>query len=95
MNRRALTRQRNRHFYRNARALLRESQENFLDGQQRRVQGDFVMLIVRQSSRLATKAAFTACRERLFGGLGYSDRGTEESSMTMPNTVTAHVWRAG
>jgi hypothetical protein len=74
---------------------LRERRKNFLDGKQRRVQGDFIMLIVRQPSRLATKAAFAACCGRLFGGLSYSDRKADESSMTMPNTITAHVWRAG
>jgi hypothetical protein len=72
---------------------LRESRKKFLDGKQRRVQGDFIMLIVRQPSRLATKAAFAACRGRLFDGLGYGDR--PESSKTMPNTDIAHVWRAG
>jgi len=73
---------------------LRESQENFLDGQQRRVQGEFVMLIVRQPSRLATKAAFAACRERLFGG--YSDRQIAEGSPTkMADSANLHVWGAG
>jgi hypothetical protein len=81
-------------FYGNADAALRESRQNFLDGKQRRVQGDFIMLIVRQPSRLATKAAFAACRGRLFGG--YSERQIAERSTTkMIDTANLHVWRAG
>jgi hypothetical protein len=52
------------------------------------------MLIVRQPSRLATKAAFAACRERLFGG--YSDRQIAEGSPTkMVDSANLHVWGAG
>jgi len=72
---------------------LREARKKFLDGKQRRVQGDFIMLIVRQPSRLATKAAFAACRGRLFGG--YSDRQAAESSTKMIETATLHVWSSG
>jgi len=73
---------------------LRERRENFLDGKQRRVQGDFVMLIVRQPSRFATKAAFAACRARLFGG--YGDRQIAEGSPTkMSDSANLHVWGAG
>jgi len=72
---------------------LRDGCKNFLDDKQPRVQGDFIMLIVRQPSRLAIKAAFAACRGRLFGG--YSDRQAAESSTKMIETANLHVWSSG
>jgi hypothetical protein len=75
---------------------LRESENISLTITNAKSRVNFVMLIVRQPSRLATKAAFAACRGRLFDGLGYSaQQDRQESSKTMPNTDIAHVWRAG
>jgi hypothetical protein len=74
---------------------LRESEKISLTINNAKSRVIFIMLIVRQPSRLATKAAFAACRGRLFDGLGYSDRQETTSSKTMPNTDIAHVWRAG
>ena len=68
--------------------------KNFLDDKQPRVQGDFIMLIVRQPSRLAIKAAFAACRGRLFGGWVIAIDRSQESSKKMTETANPHVWRA-
>jgi len=76
---------------------LREWEKFFLTINNAKSRVNFIMLIVRQPSRLAIKAAFAACRGRLFDGLGYSAGNGDrpEGSQTMTNTDIAHVWRAG
>jgi hypothetical protein len=97
MNARAATRPPSRNS--NPVAVLREFEKISLTINEPKSRVIFIMLIVRQPSRPATKAAFAAivaiadCCERLFGGWSHSD--SKEAPRTMTNNLIPYVLRSG